>query len=51
MIKKTKKLQTFHLNYFNARRYFGDDGSQNYLVFQPLFKLFTTPTDSGNPVF
>lgn len=32
--KKLKILQTFDLNHFNVRRYFGDDGSQNCLIFQ-----------------
>ena len=41
-----QKLRTFDLSYFNDKRYSGDDESQNYLVFQPLFKSFTTPTDS-----
>ena len=29
-----------------GRPCFGDDGSQNYLVFQPLVKSFTAPTTS-----
>ena len=29
-----------------GRPCFGDDGSQNYLVFQPLVKYFTAPTTS-----
>ena len=31
-----KKLQTFDSSYFIDKDYFGDDGLQNYLVFQPL---------------
>ena len=36
-----KKLQKFDLSYFTGRHYFvGDDGTQNYLVFQPVNKYF-----------
>ena len=36
--EKIKKLQTFDLRYFNGRRYFCNDGSQNYLTFQSISK-------------
>ena len=29
--------------------YFGVDGSENYLIFQPIHKCFTTPID-GNGI-
>ena len=29
---------------FIGRSYFGDNGSQNYLIFQLVFKCFTPPT-------
>ena len=45
--ENTKTLQTFDLSYFNSRGYFDDDGSKNYLVFQPLFKSFTRPNVSN----
>ena len=35
-----KKLKTFDLGYFIGKNYFGEDGTQNYLVFQPLFRYF-----------
>ena len=35
----------FDLSYFNGRRCFHDDGSQNYLVFQTISKNFRMPTD------
>ena len=36
-----KKLQAFDLSYFGGKNYFvGDDGFQNYLVFQPINKYF-----------
>ena len=35
-----KKLQKFNSRYFRGKNYFGDDGTQNYLVFQPMNKYF-----------
>ena len=35
-----KKLKTFDLGYFIGKNYFGEDGAQNYLAFQPLFRYF-----------
>ena len=35
-----KKLKNFDLSYFIGRRYFEEDGTPNYLVFQPLRKYF-----------
>ena len=35
-----KKLQTFDSNYFMDKNYFDEDGTQNYLVFQPIFRYF-----------
>ena len=31
-----KKLQTLYLTYFVGKSYVDDDGSQNYLIFQPV---------------
>ena len=42
--KKQKKLQTFDFRDFNGRRYFDNDGSQNYLVFQPIYNFFIRST-------
>ena len=40
-----KKLKTFDLSYFCGKSHFEDDGTQNYLVFQPIYKYFEiTPT-------
>ena len=33
-----KKLQKFDSSYFRGKNYFDDDGTQNYLVFQPKEK-------------
>ena len=40
-----KKLETFDSVYFRGKSHFEDDGTQNYLVFQPIYKYFEiTPT-------
>ena len=33
-----KKLKTLNLSYFIDKSHFEEDGTQNYLVFQPLNK-------------
>ena len=35
---KIKKLKTFDLSYFRGKNYFGEDGNQNYYIFQPISK-------------
>ena len=35
-----KKLKTFDLSYFIGKSHFEEDGTQYYLVFQPLFRYF-----------
>ena len=35
---KLNKLKTFDLSYFIGKSHFDEDGTQNYLVFQPLFR-------------
>ena len=32
-----KKLQTFDSIYFRGKSHFEEDGTQNYLVFQPMY--------------
>ena len=32
------KLKTFDSGYFIGKSYFGEDGTQNYFVFQPMYK-------------
>ena len=40
-----KKLETLDPIYFRGNSHFEDDGTQNYLVFQPIYKHFKiTPT-------
>ena len=33
---KLKKLKTFDSSYFVGKSHFEEDGTQNYLVFQPI---------------
>ena len=42
------KLKTFDTGYFIGKSHFGKDGTQNYLVFQPMYSYFKmiTNTDS-----
>ena len=35
-----KKLEKFDAAYFRGKNYFDSDGTQNYLVFQPVYKYF-----------
>ena len=35
-----KKLETFDSIYFLGKSHFEDDGTQNYLLFQPIYKYF-----------
>ena len=38
------KLKTFDSSYFIGKNYFEEDGSQNYLVFQPIIRYFKVNT-------
>ena len=33
-------MKTFDSSYFIRKSHFGEDGTQNYLVFQPMYKYF-----------
>ena len=35
-----KKLKTFNSSYFKGKSHFQEDGAQNYLVFQPMYRYF-----------
>ena len=35
-----EKLQTFDSSYFKGKNHFEEDGAQNYLLFQPVFRYF-----------
>ena len=41
-----KKLKTFHSSYFIGKSHFEEDGTQKYLVFQPLNKYFKVVTNT-----
>ena len=41
------KLKTFDSSYFVGKSHFEEDGTQNYLVFQPPNKYFKVITNSG----
>ena len=40
------KLKTFDLSYFIGKSHFEEDGTQNYLVFQPIYRYFTMITNT-----
>ena len=41
------KLKTFDSSYFIGKSHFEEDGTQNYLVFQPLNKYFKVITNAN----
>ena len=43
-----KKLKTFDLSYFRGKSHFEEDGTQNYLVFQPIYKHFKVIAGVGS---
>ena len=42
------KLKTFDLSYFIGKNYFEEDGTQNYLVFQPMQKYIKESINTGD---
>ena len=48
-----KKLQKFDAAYFRGKSHFEEDGTQNYLVFQPMYRYFkrTAGVGSGNHIY
>ena len=40
------KLKTFDLSYFIGKSHFEEDGTQNYLVFQPMYRYFKMITNT-----
>ena len=40
------KFETFDSSYFIGKSYFEEDGTQNYLVFQPMNKYFKVITNT-----
>ena len=43
-IRNEEKMQTFDLSLIIGKSQFIDDGSQNFLIFQPILKTFTIAT-------
>ena len=40
------KLKTFDSSYFIGKSHFGEDGTQNYLVFRPIIRYFKVITNT-----
>ena len=40
------KLKTFDSGYFIGKSHFGEDGTQNYLLFQPIYRYFRLITNT-----
>ena len=43
-----KNLKTFDLSYFKGKGLFEEDGTQNYLVFQPMYRYFKRMAGVGS---
>ena len=48
-----KQLKTFDLSYFKGKDHFAEDRTQNYLVFQPMYRYFkrTAGIGTGNYIY
>ena len=48
-----KKLETFDSSYLSGKSHFEEDGTQNYLVFQPMYRYFkrVSGVGSGNYIY
>ena len=47
---KIVKIETYDLSLFIGQSYFNNDGSQNYLIFQPIYKTITTFSDLASTI-
>ena len=43
-----KKLKTFYLSYLKGKGHFEEDGAQNYLVYQPVYRYFKNIAGVGS---
>ena len=43
-----KRLTTFDLIHFRGKNYFEEDGAQNYLVFQQMYKYLQKTSNTDN---
>ena len=48
VVNEFKKLKTFDFSYFIGKSHFEEDGTQNYLVFQPMYRYFKMIAGVGN---
>ena len=46
-----KKLKTFDSSYFIGKSHFEEDGTQNYLAFQPKYRYFKRIAGNGNYIY
>ena len=46
--KWVEKLKTLDSNHFVGKSHFEEDGTQNYLVFQPMYRYFKRIVGVGN---
>ena len=42
------QLNVFDLSYFRGKSHFGEDGTQKYLVYQPMYRYFRLMTNTSN---
>ena len=43
---KLNQLKAFDSSYFIGKNHFEEDGAQNYLLFQPIYRYFTIITNT-----
>ena len=48
VINELNKLKTFDSGYFIGKSHFDEDGTQNYLVFQPMYRYFKLITNTSS---
>ena len=46
VVNEFKMLKTFDSSYFICKSHFEEDGTQNYLVFQPMYRYFKMITNT-----
>ena len=47
VVNELKKIKTFHLSYFRGKSHFEENGTQSYLVFQPMYRYFKRGNNSA----
>ena len=53
LCRESKKIKAFDLSYFRGKSHFKEDGTQNYLVCQPIYRYFKriAGVGSGNYIY